>query len=200
LGKALLSGGAFSFCAIVREMPHISKLRIRPATPQDMAAVAAIYAPFVQCGTATFELAPPTADEMLARFDAITNGNFPFFVAASSEAVFGFAYAGPFRSRPAFRYTVENSIYVAPGSQNQGVGTALLQALIDDCTQRGLRQMVAVIGDSAAQATSIRLHERAGFRRAGQLEHVGYKNDQWLDIVFLVRPLGHGETTPPAAS
>jgi L-amino acid N-acyltransferase YncA len=175
------------------QLPHL----IRRATPSDAAAIAAIYAVFVEAGTATFELAPPSAAEMAQRFTAITAAGYPYLVAEHEGRVVAFAYAAQFRPRPAFRHTVENSIYVAADQQRLGVGGRLLEALIDECAARGFRQMVAVIGDSPVQGASIRLHERAGFVTVGQLDAVGFKLGRWLDIVMMQRELGNGSRTAP---
>lgn len=169
---------------------------IRPATPADIPAITRIYAHAVERGTASFELTPPDQAEMARRFGELTTNNFPYLAALVDGALAGYAYAGPYRARPAYRFTVENSIYVAPDRQRHGVGKALLEALIDVCTERGFRLMVAVIGDSN-QTASIRLHEAAGFKHVGVLENIGYKFDRWLDSVLMQRALGPGASTPP---
>jgi phosphinothricin acetyltransferase len=174
-------------------------LRIRDAAPGDMAAVAAIYAPEVRSGTATFETEPPDAAEMAARLAAVTAAGYPWLVAHRDGAIAGYAYAGPFRTRPAFRFTVENSIYVAEAARGHGVGRALLEHLIGHCTARGFRQMVAVIGDSANQKSSLRLHAGLGFVEVGRLPDVGFKHGRWLDTVLMQRPLGEGGAPPPAS-
>lgn len=170
-------------------MPE-SKLIVRPARVEDMAAAAEIYRPAVEFGTASFELTAPDAAEMAARFAAIEGAGYPYLAAERDGRLAGFAYANTFRSRPAFRPTVENSVYVAREAQGQGIGRTLLQALVEACSAAGFRQMIAVIGDSPRQAASIRLHERCGFVHAGRLPAVGYKNGEWLDIVFMQRALG----------
>ncbi len=162
-----------------------------------MEAIAAIYAAFVEAGTATFELAPPAQEEMAQRFAAFTEAGYPYLVAEHEDRVVAFAYAAQFRPRPAFRHTVENSIYVASDQQRLGMGGRLLEALIDECAARGFRQMVAVIGDSPVQGASIRLHERAGFVAAGQLDAVGFKLGRWLDVVLMQRGLGDGSRSAP---
>ncbi|HMA56872.1 MAG TPA: GNAT family N-acetyltransferase [Pseudolabrys sp.] len=169
---------------------------IRPATPADIPAITRIYAHAVERGTASFELTPPDQAEMARRFGELTTNNFPYLAALVDGALAGYAYAGPYRARPAYRFTVENSIYVAPDRQRHGVGKALLEALIDVCTERGFRLMVAVIGDSN-QTASIRLHEAAGFKHVGVFENIGYKFDRWLDSVLMQRALGPGASTPP---
>ena len=147
-------------------------------------------------GTASFELEPPSLAEMTARFAAIETAGLPYVVAELDGRVAGYAYAGPYRTRPGYRHTVEDSVYVARWARRQGVGCVLLDAVIERATARRLRQMVAIIGDSA-HAASIQLHARAGFRLVGTLEHVGWKFGRWLDTVIMQRPLGPGAATPP---
>lgn len=169
---------------------------IRAATPGDARAIAAIYAQHVAHGTASFELAPPDAGEMHRRMTALLADGYPWLAAVLDGALVGYAYAGPYRARPAYRHTVEDSVYLAPGAQRRGIGRALLQRLIAACTARGDRQMVAVIGD-AANTPSIALHARAGFVEAGRLADVGRKFERWLDIVLMQRSLGDGASSPP---
>ena len=169
---------------------------IRPAVRADIPAVARIYAHAVEHGTATFELTAPDEAEMARRFSELTAQGFPYLVAVVDEAVVGYAYAGPYRARPAYRFTVENSVYVAHESHRRGVGKALLEALIEACTERGFRLMVAVIGDSD-QPASIGLHEAAGFKHAGVFQNIGYKFGRWLDTVLMERALGPGASKPP---
>ncbi|RMD64182.1 MAG: N-acetyltransferase family protein [Alphaproteobacteria bacterium] len=177
---------------------------VRDAAASDIPHIQAIYAHHVRHGLASFEEIPPDVAEMMRRFEAITTRNLPYLVAEITEpataapVVQGYAYAGPYRTRPGYRFTVENSIYVAPGGQRRGLGRALLEALIRRCTAAGYRQMVAVIGDSANVA-SIRLHESFGFERVGVLRSVGFKFGRWVDSVLLQRPLGEGDATLPAA-
>lgn len=173
-------------------------IEIRAAVTADMAEVAELYRLEVLAGTATFETEPPGQAEMAARRDAITAGGYPWLVAVTRGRCAGYAYANAFRSRPAFRYTVENSVYVAADDRGKGVGRALLARLIDECTARGFRQMVAVIGDSPNQQGSIRLHAGLGFEIVGTLPDVGWKQGRWLDTVLMMRPLGAGSTVPPA--
>ena len=161
---------------------------VRPATRADIPAITRIYAHSVEHGTASFELSAPDEAEMSRRFDELTTHGFPYFVAVLDGAVVGYAYAGPYRTRPAYRFTVENSVYVAHDSHRRGVGKALLQALIEACTEKGFRLMVAVIGDSK-QAASVGLHEAAGFKHAGVFENIGYKFDRWLDVLFMQKML-----------
>jgi L-amino acid N-acyltransferase YncA len=160
-----------------------------------MAEVREIYALEVREGTASFELEPPSLSEMTERFAAIEAAGLPYLVAALDDRIAGYAYAAPYRPRPAYRHTVEDSVYVARWARRQGVGRALLAALIERASARGMRQMVAIIGDSAHRA-SIELHARAGFRLVGTLENVGWKFGRWLDTVIMQRPLGPGAATP----
>lgn len=171
-------------------------MEIRPATAADIPGIVAIYGPSVATGTASFELTPPDAAEMRRRFEAITAQGFPYVVSVIDGVVAGYAYASSYRTRPAYRFTVENSIYVSPAFQGRKVGTALLGRLISDCTERGFRLMIAVIGDSANFA-SITLHRRAGFKFSGVLHGVGFKFNRWLDSVQMELPLGQGEHLPP---
>jgi L-amino acid N-acyltransferase YncA len=171
-------------------------LVIRPAAAADVGAIAVIYAHAVRFGTASFELEPPDAAEMARRQRTIVEAGYPYLVAHADGAVLGYAYAGPYRARPAYRWSVENSVYVAADAQRRGVGRALLDALIAEAERRGFRQMIAVIGDSA-QVASIALHRAAGFRLVGTLEAVGFKHGRWLDTVLMQRPLGPGASTEP---
>ncbi|HET7805991.1 MAG TPA: GNAT family N-acetyltransferase [Pseudolabrys sp.] len=169
---------------------------VRHATRADIPATTRIYGHSVEHGTASFELSAPDEAEMTRRFDELTTNGFPYLVAVIDGAVVGYAYAGPYRTRPAYRFTVENSVYVAHDSQRRGVGKALLKALIEACTEKGFRLMVAVIGDSK-QAASIGLHEAADFEHVGSFKNIGYKFDRWLDTVLMQRALGPGASEPP---
>jgi phosphinothricin acetyltransferase len=169
---------------------------IRPAAFTDIPAITRIYGDAVQNGTASFEFDPPSETEMTQRMRALLDGGFPYLAAEMDGAVIGYAYAGPYRTRPAYRFTVENSIYLDPGAQRRGIGRALLDRLIAESESRGFRLMVAVIGDSA-QAASIALHRAAGFQMVGTFENIGYKFDRWLDSVLMQRPLGEGAKTKP---
>jgi L-amino acid N-acyltransferase YncA len=171
---------------------------IREATARDVPAMTAIYRPAVLDGTASFELEPPDEAEMRKRFEAIKSEGYPCFVAELEGQVVGYAYAAPYRPRPAYRFSVENSIYMAPACQGRGIGSILLNTLIEACTAAGFRQMIAVIGDSR-QYASISLHRQAGFTFCGTVHSVGYKHGRWLDSVLMQRPLGDGDTTPPGA-
>jgi phosphinothricin acetyltransferase len=172
-------------------------LLIRASVEADIPAIAAIYADAVINGTASFELDPPNVEEMARRRDAVLAGGFPHLVAERQGRLAGCAYASAYRTRPAYRFTVEDSVYVAAGQQGQGVGRALLSALIADCEARDFRLMVAVIGDSASTA-SIRLHEALGFTHVGVLEPIGYKHGRWLATVLMQRVLGPGATRRPS--
>jgi phosphinothricin acetyltransferase len=169
---------------------------IRPAADADMDAVAAIYGHHVLDGCASFETEPPGGVEMRRRRAAVVGKNLPYLVAERRGEVLGYAYAGPYRLRSAYANTVENSVYLRPDAVGRGIGGNLLAALIAACERCGLRQMVAVVGDSAYEA-SIRLHEKLGFRRVGVLRDVGYKHGMWLDRVLLQRSLGAGSAAPP---
>jgi len=170
---------------------------VRPAAAADIPAITRIYAHAVRHGTASFELDPPDEAEMLRRQRALLDGGHPYIVAARDGIILGYAYAGPFRPRPAYRFSVEDSVYVAPEAHRQGIGRVLLDALIGRCTELGFRQMIAVIGDSTLQAASIGLHTAAGFRMVGTLDAVGYKFGRWLDSVYMQRALGAGADAPP---
>ena len=172
------------------------KPALRPATAADIAAITAIYRPAVLTGTASFELEPPDEAEMLRRFKAITEAGYPYFVAEIDGRIAGYAYASAYRTRPGYRFTVENSVYVAADVQGKGVGRALLERLIATCRDGGFRLMIAVIGDSANFA-SISLHRRAGFRFCGTIHSVGYKFGRWLDSVIMELPLGEGDQSAP---
>jgi phosphinothricin acetyltransferase len=170
---------------------------LRPAKTADIPAITRIYAHAVEHGTASFELTPPDETEMARRMRDLMGKGFPYLVAEIDGVLAGYAYAGPFRSRPAYRLTVENSVYIAPDTHRRGIGRALLTALIEAAQANGFRQMIAVIGDSARQAASIGLHEALGFRHVGILEHVGFKHGRWLDSVLMQRALGPGASTNP---
>lgn len=171
-------------------------LHIRPTTPADLPAITAIYRHAVLTGTATFEIEPPDLAEMTRRYDALTSDRYPYLVATLNDTVAGYAYAGAYRARPAYRFSVENSIYLDPAAQGKRIGTQLMQALIAESEKRGYRLMVAVIGDSA-NAASIGVHTRAGFQMVGTLENVGLKFGRWLDTVLMQLPLGEGAGTIP---
>jgi L-amino acid N-acyltransferase YncA len=174
----------------------MSEAHIRPAGPGDIAAITGIYAEAVEHGTGTFEIEPPGEAEMARRQNAMLATNYPYLVAERAGAVVGYAYAGPYHTRPAYRWSVETSIYVAPPFHRQGLGRLLLTGLIAAAEARGFRQMIAVIGDSANNR-SIALHAAAGFRFVGTLQAVGFKHGRWLDTVVMQRPLGSADSTPP---
>lgn len=174
----------------------MTDLIIREALASDIAAVTAIYRPAVLAGTATFEIDPPDETEMRARFHAITDAGHPYLVAEQAGAVLGYAYASSFRSRPAYRFTVEDSIYLAAPAQRRGVGRMLLYELVRRCEAQGFRQMVAVIGDSA-NTGSIALHSALGFAMCGTLPATGFKLGRWVDTVLMQRSLGDGAGTTP---
>jgi len=174
-------------------------MQIRPATPDDLAAIAPIYAHHVLTGLASFEVDPPSAKEMLTRFEAIIGAGYPYLVAEDGAAIIGYAYANYYRTRPAYRHSVEDSIYIAPEAIGRGLGKALLTRLIDECATRGYRQMLAVIGDSA-NAGSIGVHRACGFEHVGTLRAIGFKFGRWVDSVLMQRALGAGDSSlPPAA-
>jgi phosphinothricin acetyltransferase len=162
-----------------------------------MAAVTEIYAHHVLNGLATFEEVPPSLAEMSRRRAVILDLNLPYLVAEIEGRVVGYSYATSYRPRPAYRYTVENSIYIAPGLQRRGIGSALLDTLIARCSAGPWRQMLAVIGDSD-NAGSLAVHRRAGFQPVGTLSCVGFKFGRWVDTVLMQRPLGEGSAKLPA--
>jgi L-amino acid N-acyltransferase YncA len=170
---------------------------IRPAAEADFAAVAAIYAHHVRFGTASFETDPPPVEEMMRRWGEIVGKGQPYLVAEAAGEILGYAYAGTYRPRLAYQNTVEDSIYLHPDQVGRGIGSRLLPALIAACEALDYRQLVAVVGDSN-NLSSIRLHQRCGFRLVGTLESVGYKYGRWLDSVFLQRSLGRGDGAAPA--
>jgi len=169
---------------------------IRPAALADIPAITRIYAHAVEHGTASFELAPPDEAEMTRRMQALLDGKFPYLAAELDGRVAGYAYAGLYRTRPAYRLTLEDSVYVAPEAQRRSVGRALLAALIETAATRGFRQMIAVIWDSE-QTASIALHAALGFAYIGTLPSMGFKFGRWLDTVLMQRALVPGSTTAP---
>ena len=169
---------------------------VRPSADADLDGIAAIYAHAVAHGTASFELDPPDRAEMARRRAAILDGGYPYLVAERNGAILGYAYAAAYRTRPAYRSTVEDSIYVAPSAQGQGVGRLLLTALIGECEALDFRLMVAVIGDEESKG-SIGLHRSLGFEPVGIIRGIGYKHGRWLSTVLMQRPLGSGMREPP---
>ena len=174
----------------------VTALAVRPAASADMAQIQAIYAYHVRASLATFEVEPPTIAEMTRRYADLVGRGLPFLVAELDSCLLGYGYAAPYCARPAYRHTVENSIYVAEDSRGHGVGRAVLAAVIGRCEALGYRQMIAVIGDSA-NAASIGLHKSLGFQSAGLLPAVGFKFGRWVDSVLMQRPLGAGATDQP---
>ena len=172
-------------------------LAIRPAVSADIPAITRIYAHAVEHGTASFELTPPDEAEIARRMSDLTGKGYPYLAGEIEGALSGYAYAGPYHARPAYRLTVEDSVYIAPDRHRRGIGRALLAALIEADAARGFRQMIAVIGDSPRQAASIGLHEALGFRHVGILQDVGFKHGRWLDSVLMQRELGTGAKTAP---
>jgi phosphinothricin acetyltransferase len=170
-------------------------VRLRPAEPEDVPAIQAIYAHHVLHGLGTFEEVPPSPAEMAERCAAVVDRGLPWLVAEDGD-VLGYAYAGPFRTRAAYRFTVEDSVYVAEAARGKGVGRALLAAIIAECETMGLRQMVGVIGDSG-NAASIALHRACGFELNAIVPAVGWKHGRWVDVVWMQRALGPGASDPP---
>jgi phosphinothricin acetyltransferase len=172
-------------------------MEIRNAAEADLPEIQSIYAHHVLHGTGTFEEEPPPVEEMLERFRKVLASNCAWFVATDDTGVLGFGYYAPFRARSAYRFCVEDSIYVREDVRGQGVGKALVTKLIEDATARGMRQMIAVIGDSE-NAGSIGVHASLGFQMAGTLRSAGLKFGRWLDVVSMQRPLGRGDLDVPA--
>jgi L-amino acid N-acyltransferase YncA len=171
---------------------------VRNANQNDIEAIAAIYSHHVRFGLASFEEEAPPAEEMARRFQDIRTQKLPYLTAESEGTVLGYAYAALYRTRSAYRYTLEDSVYLHPGATGCGIGTALLSALIARCEDRSYRRMIAVIGDSANLA-SMRLHERLGFTHAGLLPAVGFKFGRWVDSILMQRPLGPGHSSLPGS-
>ncbi len=173
-----------------------SPLIIEPSTDNDIAQITSIYEQAVLHGTASFELSAPDEAEMSRRRQALLDGNYPYLVARIDNQIAGYAYAGPYHNRPGYKWSVENSIYVNPDFQKRGVGSTLLKHLIEICTNKGFRQMVAVIGDSN-NTGSIALHQKFGFTLIGTNKAVGRKFDKWLDVVMMQKALGDGAGSVP---
>jgi len=169
---------------------------VRPAAPQDLPAIQSIYAYHVLNGLASFEEEAPPLAEMQRRYDDIVRQGFPYLVAEEKGEVLGYGYCTLYRTRSAYRHTLEDSIYVKHGKQGKGVGKAVLAELIARCTALNYRQVIAVIGDSA-NAGSIAVHARAGFRHVGTFRSVGFKFGRWVDTVLMQLPLGPGDGTTP---
>lgn len=172
-------------------------VRIRPARAADMPEITAIYAHAVLNGTASYEYDAPDLAEMTRRFDAIAASGFPYIVAQLDDRVLGYAYASHFRTRPAYRFIVEDSIYISPEAQGQGFGTLLLGELLARCEALGFRQMIAVIGDCAVNLASARLHAAMGFLECGRISGSGFKFGRWCDTLIMQRALNGGAGTLP---
>lgn len=175
----------------------VERPRLRAARPEDIPAIAELYAHHVLTGRASFEEVPPSTEEMLRRLRHVEAQGLPWQVAELEGAVAGYCYASPWHTRSAYRFTVQDSIYIDERFLNRGIGTALLGRVIEICTELGYRQMMAVIGDSANDASQ-RLHARLGFRTIGHALRVGVKFGRWLDVVYAERPLGEQSATVPA--
>jgi phosphinothricin acetyltransferase len=173
-------------------MPQIA---IRPASDADLPAITAIYAHHVLHGTGTFETDPPSLADMTQRHTDVLTRGLPYLVAEEAGQVLGFAYCNWFKPRPAYRFSAEDSIYVAPGTSGRGIGRMLLQALAAQAEQAGVRKLIAVIGDSA-NAGSIGVHSTCGFTHVGVLKSCGWKFNRWLDVVLMEKVLGAGDSTP----
>jgi phosphinothricin acetyltransferase len=173
---------------------------VREAAPGDLTAIAEIYGHYVRHSVATFEEVPPDVAEMTRRYEAIHERGFPYLVAEGEGRVLGYSYAGPYRTRPAYRYTVEDTIYLHPDAVGRGLGRLLLGTLIARCEALDLRQMVAIVGGRVETAASIALHGRMGFADLGALEGVGYKFGRWIETTFMQRALGAGTTAPPRSA
>ncbi|WNJ99450.1 N-acetyltransferase family protein [Thalassospiraceae bacterium LMO-JJ14] len=169
---------------------------IRPRTDADMAQITAIYTHHVLHGASSWELTPPDEIEMIRRAHAIEDAGYPYLVAERDGVVAGYAYASAYRPRPAYRNTVELSIYIDDTQRRAGIGSALMTTLIDTCTDMGFRQMIAIIGDSQNRQ-SIDFHEKMGFVHVGKVHEIGYKFGRWMDQIIMQRPLGAGASTPP---
>lgn len=169
--------------------------RIRPSAESDIGAITGIYSHYVLTSTATFERDPPANEEMALRRPTILKLGLPYLVLEEACEVVGYAYAGQYRPRPGYQYTIEDSVYIHPQHLGKNLGQALLSALIETCAQGPWRQMIAVIGDTANTA-SVRLHERNGFRTVGTLYSVGWKFNRWVDSILMQRSLGLGNTIP----
>jgi phosphinothricin acetyltransferase len=170
---------------------------IRPATEADLPAITDIYAHAVTTGTASYEYDAPSLTEMRGRFEAIAAARYPYLAAEADGAVTGYAYCSAFRTRAAYRFNVEDSIYLAPSAQGRGLGKRLLSQLIRESEALGFRQMIAVIGDGAVNIASVRLHAALGFSLSGRIEASGFKFGRWCDTVIMQRALNGGASTLP---
>ena len=169
---------------------------IRPSRPEDISSITAIYAHHVLHGTGTFEVTPPTIDDMYARREDVLSKGLPYLVAVDGDKVLGFAYCNWFKPRPAYRFSAEDSIYLAPETNGQGLGRLLLTELMAQAEKAGVRKLIAVIGDSA-NAASVGVHRSAGFAHVGTLTSCGWKFDRWLDVVMMDKALGWGDSCAP---
>lgn len=169
---------------------------IRPSRDEDVAAVTAIYRHHVLTGTGTFEIDPPSEADMASRRADVLAKGLPYLVVENQGHILGFAYCNWFKPRPAYRFSAEDSIYMAPDAHGQGLGRALLSELCTQAERVGVRKLLAVIGDSA-NAGSIGVHASLGFRHVGVLQSCGWKFERWLDVVMLEKPLGFGDSTAP---
>lgn len=190
---------AHAFKPLPASAAGASMIIIRDVTETDMAAVQAIYAHHVRHGLATFEEVPPSMEEMSARRAAVLRSGLPYLAAEMAGGIVGYSYATAYRPRPAYRHTIEDSVYVAEGFGGRGIGTALLGTLIDRCEAGPWRQMLAIIGDRG-NAGSIALHRRFGFERVGTFQAVGFKLGSWVDTVLMQRQLGPGSATLPISN
>lgn len=175
------------------------QLLIRDSRDSDMEAITKIYAEAVMSSSGTFEIDPPDLKEMKTRRENIMKGGYPYIIGEVNGKIAGYAYASCYRARPGYRFSVENSIYVAPEFQRQKIATRLLEELIKRCEQSDFRLMIAVIGDSSNTA-SIRTHKAAGFEHSGTLPAVGWKFNRWIDTVFMTRALAAGDKKPPKSA
>ncbi|CAI1521347.1 Phosphinothricin N-acetyltransferase [Serratia quinivorans] len=178
-------------------MPYTAPLTLLEATPDDMSAVQQIYAHHVLYGAASFEETPPTLEEMQQRLAKVQEAGLPWLVARQADLVVGYCYATPYRPRPAYRFTVENSVYIAEGQQGKGIGKALLSALIARCELGPWRQMLATIGNAKENQGSLALHQKLGFTSVGTLKAVGFKLGAWRDTHIMQRVLSAGDANPP---
>ena len=172
-------------------------LIIRPSTDTDLPAITAIYAHHVLTGTGTFEVDPPSLDDMQGRRADVLSKGLPWLVAVENSQVIGYAYCNWFKPRPAYRFSAEDSIYLSPEAAGKGIGSTLLAELLAQAQRAGVRKLIAVIGDSA-NAGSIAVHKAAGFQPVGVLKSCGWKFDQWLDVVLMDKALGEADLTAPA--
>ncbi|HEY2527233.1 MAG TPA: GNAT family N-acetyltransferase [Xanthobacteraceae bacterium] len=175
---------------------RIGPLRLRDSCDDDVVPISRIYGHWVEHGLASFELKPPSVEEVARRRETLIAGRYPYLVIEGEGGILGYAYAGPYRTRPAYRFACEDSVYIAPDAAGQGIGRRLLEGLIARCETSGFRLMVAVIGDSG-NAASIGLHNALGFSQAGILPCIGWKHERWVDSFLMTRPLGEGSASAP---